>query len=132
VRGHKVIDIIERNHRLFFLILMRLEVHLIRAVDHCTVIILCIRVLSDIRIVLLPFCNVFLMLADIRGNIRRPLIIRLWDGLIWDVRFILWDRVLVIFRDGLGNERPSPRPEIVIRGFKVHMLRSGATVEVYH
>jgi hypothetical protein len=101
---------------------MRLEVHLIRTVNHCTVIILCIRVLSDIRITKLPFCNVFLMLADIRGNIRRPLIIRVWDGLVGDVRLILWDRVLVIFRDGLGNERPSPRPEIVIRSFKVHML----------
>ena len=132
MRGHEVIDIIDRYHRLFFLILMRLEVHLIRTVDYCTVIILCVRVLSDIRIVLLPFCNVFLMLADIRGNIRRPLIIRIWESLVWDVRLILRDRFLVIFRDRLGNEGPSPRPEVVIRGFQVHMLRSGTTIEVYH
>ena len=95
---------------------------MIRTVGHCTVIILPIWVLSYIRIFKLPFCNVFLILVDISGNVRRPLIIRVWDCLVLDIRVILWDRLLVIFRDRIGNERPSPRPEVVVRSFQIHML----------
>ena len=43
------------------------------------------------------------MLADIRGYIRGQFIVRVWDGLIWDDRLILWDdRVLIILRDGVS------------------------------
>jgi hypothetical protein len=75
VRWMNVIDVVYRL--LNKLNLMSLYHFGVGSIKNSTIVFLTIWVLSHIRIVQLPFCNVFLMHINILSNIVGPLIIRI-------------------------------------------------------